>query len=151
MLRRLLLFSLVASLNIPAAAQPARPVWSAPATTQVLTEDKTFDRAGIKLAGKLYLPRASDKVPAVVVFHGASSPLQSAALYEHLKRMLPPLGVAVFTYDRRGTGKSTGKASGNDYESLADDEIAAAQMLASDPRIEFSTHRILGASAKVAG
>jgi dipeptidyl aminopeptidase/acylaminoacyl peptidase len=136
MLKQLLLFSLFTLLATSAAAQPARPVWSAPSTTSVLAEDKTFDRDGIKLAGTLYLPRASGKVPAVVVFHGASSPLQSEALYDHLKRMLPPLGIAVFTYDRRGTGNSEGNASGNAYEILADDGVAAARMLAGDPRID---------------
>lgn len=133
---RWILLSLGAFLVTPAAAQPAHPVWSAPSTTDVLAEEKAFDRDGIKLSGTLYLPRASGSVPAVVVFHGASSPLQSEALYDHLKRMLPPLGIAVFTYDRRGTGKSGGKASGNDFETLADDGIAAAQMLARDPRID---------------
>lgn len=27
-------------------------------------------------------------------------------LYQHLKEMLPALGIAVFIYDRRGSGKS---------------------------------------------
>jgi dienelactone hydrolase len=50
--------------------------------------------------------------------------------------MLPPLGIGVFTYDRRGTGESSGDAKGNAYELLADDGIAAAQMLARDPRVD---------------
>ena len=132
------------------AAQPAGPVWSAPSTTHVLIEDKTFNRDGIKLAGTLHLPQTSGKIPAVVVFHGASSPLQSEALYDHLKQMLPPLGIAVFTFDRRGTGKSEGNALGNAFDTLADDGIAAAQMLASDPRIN-SQRSDTGVSAKVAG
>jgi pimeloyl-ACP methyl ester carboxylesterase len=50
--------------------------------------------------------------------------------------MLPPLGIAVFTFDRRGIGASGGNAKGNDYDVLAGDGIAAAQMLARDSRID---------------
>ena len=122
---------------VMAAAEPRTPpVWSAPATTRVVTEDKTFEHNGIKLSGTLYLPDGARSAPAVVVFHGASSPLRSEALYDHLKRMLPSLGIAVFAYDRRGTGKSGGNARGNAYDVLADDGIAAAEMLAKDPRID---------------
>jgi hypothetical protein len=119
-----------------APAQSASPVWSAPPTTRIVQEEKTFERDGTKLSGTLYLPQGAEKAPAVVVFHGASSPLRSEALYEHLKRMLPPLGIAVFTYDRRGTGKSGGTAKGNGYDVLADDGVAAAAMLAKDARID---------------
>lgn len=134
MLRRLLLLSLVA---LPAApASSAQPPWSAAATTRVLVEDKTFDHDEARLAGTLTIPRSTGKVPAVVVFHGASSPMRNEALYDHLRRMLPALGIAVFTYDRRGTGNSGGNAKGNAYDLLADDGVAAAQMLARDPRID---------------
>jgi dipeptidyl aminopeptidase/acylaminoacyl peptidase len=130
----LLLSLLIAAA--PPQIQAASPVWSAPPTTRVIAEDKTFERDGIKLAGTLYLPPGARNAPAVVVFHGASSPLRSEALYDHLKRMLPALGIAVFTYDRRGTGQSGGTPKGNAYEVLADDGIAAAEMLAKDPRID---------------
>lgn len=129
-------FLLLMPFALVAPAASAQPVWSAAATTRVVSEDNTFDHGGTRLAGTLTLPRSTGKVPAVVVLHGASSPLRSEALYDHLKRMLPPLGIAVFTYDRRGTGASGGNAKGNAYELLADDGIAAAQMLARDPRID---------------
>jgi pimeloyl-ACP methyl ester carboxylesterase len=118
----------------PAASE--RPVWSAPATTQVLSESKSFENAGVRLSGTLSLPVSTGKVAAVVVLHGASSPLRSEVLYDHLKKMLPPMGIAVFAFDRRGTGASGGDAKGNGFDLLADDGIAAAQMLALDPRID---------------
>lgn len=129
---------LFAMLIIAAPAAGQRPAWSATATTRVLSEDKKFDSAGARLAGTLTLPYSNRKVPAVVVLHGASSPLRNEVLYDHLKKMLPPLGIAVFAYDRRGTGESNGDAKGNGFDLLADDGIAAAQMLARDPRIDSS-------------
>ncbi len=50
--------------------------------------------------------------------------------------MLPAIGYAVFIYDRRGSGRSTGKRAGADFNTLADDGVAALRMLAADKRID---------------
>lgn len=110
--------------------------WEAQPTTHLVTEEKVVERDGVRLAGTLRLPAGETKVPAVVVFHTASAPQRHAALYDHLEQLLPALGIAVYTFDRRGTGSSTGNAKGNAYDVLADDGIAIAQMLARDPRID---------------
>ena len=44
--------------------------------------------------------------------------------------MLPALGIAVFVYDRRGSGQSGSKNAGGDFTLLADDAVAAAKNLA---------------------
>lgn len=117
------------------------PVWAARATVEPVANEIRFRASdGVVLAGSLYLPRNVTRAPLVIVFHGASSPSRDERLYAHLKQMLPSLGMAVFTYDRRGTGESAGEAKGNAYDRLADDGIAAARMLARDPRID--PHRI---------
>jgi pimeloyl-ACP methyl ester carboxylesterase len=72
----------------------------------------------------------------VVVFHSASSPKRDSPLYRHLIEMLPSLQIAVFVFDRRGSGKSGGKLEESDYTMLADDGIAAQRMLGRDPRID---------------
>lgn len=133
-----LFFALLAPMLVAAspAERPVTPVWSAPPSTFVASEQRTFERDGIKFSGTLYAPQGGTRVPAIVVFHAASSPLRTAALYDHLEQMLPPLGIAVFTFDRRGTGGSGGSPQGNGFDVLADDGIAAAQMLARDPRID---------------
>jgi len=119
------------------ALAPPASAWTAPATVALATEDVSFRASdSVTFRGTLLVPRGSPKAPLVVVFHGASSPSRNEALYDHLKQMLPSLGIAVFVYDRRGTGASGGKASGNAYDRLADDGIAAAQTLARDPRID---------------
>lgn len=119
-----------------AAEAPRLPVWAAAPTTQILQEAKTFQSAGVTLQGTLYMPRRAHPVAAIVVTHAAATPLRNASLYSHLTQMLPPLGVAVFVYDRRGSGASGGKLGDSDYDLLADDAIAAARMLAGDPRID---------------
>jgi pimeloyl-ACP methyl ester carboxylesterase len=90
----------------------------------------------VVLSGTLYLPANARHIPVVIAFHSASSATRDLALYRHLKEMLPPLGVAVFVYDRRGSGKSSRGAAQGDYLALADDGIAAQRMLARDPRLD---------------
>ena len=122
----------------PAAAQqsPSSAPWSAPATTHVVSEARRFANGGTELSGTLYMPQSRKPVPAVVVTHSASSPLRRASLYEHLKVMLPALGIAVFVYDRRGSGESGTGTAGGDFTVLADDAIAAVKSLKADPRID---------------
>ena len=94
--------------------------------------ETTFDGAGVRLAGRLVMPKGGDKVPIVVLVHGSedSSALKTFAL----QRQLPAEGIGVFVYDKRGTGASTGVYTQN-YLLLADDAIAAvkqARRLAGD-------------------
>lgn len=134
---RRLLFAAVALALSPGIVRAAESSpWSATPTAQIVAEDKTFRNGEASLSGTLYLPRDTAPVAAIVVAHGASSPLRAAPLYRHLVEMLPPLGVAVFVYDRRGSGASARAANTGDYTALADDAIAAARMLKADRRID---------------
>src|SRR3546814_6050670 len=72
----------------------------------------------------------------VVGNHSVSSPLRGASRFDHLKRVLPALGIAVFAYDRGGSGQSVTKDAGGNFTILADDAIAAAKSLKTDPRID---------------
>ena len=112
------------------------PPWSAPPTAVVDTQELTIQSGAVKLSGTLYTPRVEGRVPAVIALHAASSPTRDFPLYRHLVEMLPPLGIAVFIFDRRGSGKSGGKLADSDYTMLADDGIAAQRMLATAPRID---------------
>lgn len=133
----LLLLAATPCSLVPATAQeaPAAP-WSARATTEVVIEERRFTSGDADLAGTLHIPRSSKPVAAVVVTHSASSPLGSASLYDHLKVALPALGIAVFTYDRRGSGRSGTRDAGGNFALLADDAIAAVKSLKADPRID---------------
>lgn len=127
-----------------ASAQPAP--WSAPASVTVSAEEKTFANGPTQLSGTLYLPQGARPSAAIVVTHAAAAPLRDLPLYQHLKDMLPALGVAVFVYDRRGSGKSAGDLQASDYALLADDAIAAVRMLKADPRIDPKRVGIWGLS-----
>jgi uncharacterized protein len=85
--------------------------------------DTTFEgRGGLKLAGRLVLPKSKDPVPIVVLVHGAEK--ESARDSYALQRLLPAENVGAFVYDKRGTGGSDGKYT-QDFDTLADDAVAA--------------------------
>jgi hypothetical protein len=62
-----------------------------------------FENGPTKLSGTLYLARSRKPQSATVVTHAAGAPLRDLSLYQHLKKMLPALGIAVFIYDRPGS------------------------------------------------
>jgi uncharacterized protein len=85
--------------------------------------DTVFEgRGGIKLAGRLVLPKGNAPVPIVVLIHGAEH--DSARDTYPLQRLLPANNIGAFVYDKRGTGASEGKYT-QDFDTLADDAVAA--------------------------
>jgi len=86
--------------------------------------------------GTVYLPANGDHLPAVVALHEAGTATRDAALFQHLTEGLPAMGIAVLTYDRRGSGKSTGSLNDSGYGTLADDAVAGQQALATLARID---------------
>src|SRR4030095_6447029 len=85
--------------------------------------DVVFEgHGGIKLAGRLVLPKDDNPVPIVVLVHGAER--ESARESYSLQRLLPAEKVGAFVYDKRGTGGSAGKYT-QDFDTLADDAVAA--------------------------
>lgn len=81
-----------------------------------------FEGAGVRLAGRLVLPRGDARVPIAVLVHGSEH--FSARDFYSLQRMFPASGIGAFVYDKRGTGASGGRYS-QDYLTLATDAIAA--------------------------
>src|SRR5579862_6293810 len=82
----------------------------------------TFESNGVKLVGRLVLPKGNGKVPVVVLVHGSER--DSALDFYSLQRMFPAQGIGAFVYDKRGTGVSGGTYTQNFYV-LAEDAIAA--------------------------
>jgi uncharacterized protein len=85
-------------------------------------QDVSFTSHGVKLAGRLVMPKGSGKVPVVVLVHGSEP--DSALTGYSLQRMLPAAGIGAFVYDKRGTGISGGTYT-QDFTVLADDVDAA--------------------------
>lgn len=121
----------VIATSVGAAPLP----WYAPPTIAVSAQHVTFSNGDAKLSGTLYLPTSRKPLPAIVVLHGASEPLASTPLYEHLRKGLPQIGIAVLVFDRRGSGASTGKAD-VPYQTLVDDGIAGANAIRALPQID---------------
>jgi uncharacterized protein len=89
----------------------------------LVSEDIRFDSDGLSLRGRLVLPEQADgPVPLAVLVHGSED--YSALDIQPLQYLLPAQGVAVFVYDKRGTGGSEG-AYTQDFDLLAADAIAA--------------------------
>jgi dienelactone hydrolase len=87
----------------------------------------TFESHGVKLVGRLVMPKGKERVPIVVLLHGSeqASALSDSSLQTYfLQHMLPGDGVGAFVYDKRGTGRSGGQYT-QDYSLLADDAVAA--------------------------
>lgn len=90
---------------------------------QPLTQiDTRFQGSGVELAGRLTLPPGEERIPIVVLIHGAE---HSSALADYaLQRQFASVGIGVFAYDKRGTGASGGRYSQN-YLLLATDAVLA--------------------------
>ena len=82
----------------------------------------SFQSGGVKFVGRLIMPEGKDKVPVVVLVHGAEH--DSALDFYALQRMFPAEGIGAFVYDKRGTGGSGG-AYTQDFSVLANDVVAA--------------------------
>jgi pimeloyl-ACP methyl ester carboxylesterase len=66
---------------------------------------------------------------ALVALHGAGAGTRDYFLYRHLHELLPPAGIGVVTFDRRGEGESTGDASRGRFEVQARDARAVCEAL----------------------
>lgn len=84
-----------------------------------------FRSGDLALRGRLVLPADSEgPVPLAVLVHGSE---RYSAIDAHpLQYLLPAQGVAVFVYDKRGTGGSGGEYT-QDFRVLAGDAIAALE------------------------
>lgn len=80
----------------------------------------TFSSIGNTLYGELFTP-AKPQALVVLVF---GSGQDSAVTYNYVQHLLPLYDVAVFVYDKRGTGRSNGRFT-VDFSELADDALAA--------------------------
>ena len=88
-------------------------------------EELRVERDGASLAVG-YSPMGET---AVVAVHGAGMGTRDWFLYRHLHELLPPAGIGVATFDRRGDGASTGTPSRGDFTLQADDAIAVGEAL----------------------
>jgi dienelactone hydrolase len=88
---------------------------------------------GTRLYGRLHLPESEPPFAAVVMVHGSGDSAASEWFYNG--DFFVANGVAMLAFDKRGSGKSSGDFT-FDFEQLADDVVAAVEVLAARPEID---------------
>jgi alpha/beta superfamily hydrolase len=97
--------------------------WVAGTRVSLPQRDTRFSSGGTELRGRLVLPPGPARAwPLAVLVHGSER--YSGVDSYPLQYLLPAQGVAVFVYDKRGTGGSEGSYT-QDFHQLADDARAA--------------------------
>lgn len=66
---------------------------------------------------------------AIVALHGASEGTGRSPAYRHLHELLPPAGIGVVTFDRRGEGASTGESSRGRFPLQVEDALTVIDAL----------------------
>jgi pimeloyl-ACP methyl ester carboxylesterase len=89
----------------------------------VSVEELQIEGDGFTLAAS-YSPAGPT---ALVGLHGAGEGTRESPSLRHLHELLPPRGIGVVTFDRRGEGESTGDATRGRFELQVDDALAVLQ------------------------
>ena len=69
---------------------------------------------------------------ALVALHGAGEGTRESLSLRHLHELLPPHGIGVVTFDRRGEGESTGDATRGRFDLQADDALAVLRAIGAE-------------------
>lgn len=109
------------------------------------------DKAGIKLAGTLTLPRLDGKAPAVVLITGSGPQNRDEELLGHrpflvLSDYLTRKGIIVLRYDDRGVGESEGKFERSTTLDFATDTRAAIAYLKTRKEVQPDKIGVIGHS-----
>jgi pimeloyl-ACP methyl ester carboxylesterase len=112
----------------------------------IIEEDITFRNKDILLKGTLTKPDCDTPCPVVLVTHTSHAAARDFGVYQHLTKLLPPQGIAVFVYDRRGSGESSGDFDTASFFDLAEDAQAAVEHLKSRSDIDPDNIGVWGLS-----
>jgi len=110
-------------------------------------EEVNFESHGAVLSGTLIWPEGRPKA-AIVLVHGSGP----QARLTQFAKFIAARGFAVFTYDKRGVGRSQGvyvgdlNTSAANLHLLADDAVAAVRQLARRPELRGRPIGLFGAS-----
>jgi dienelactone hydrolase len=119
--------------------------WTPKTTPDLLKGNAQNERTDI--VGHLFLPKGSDKVPAVILLHGSGGLYK--AMLDYWPKQFTAAGIAVFSVDSFGP---RGLKSVAEDQSLvpaaADlaDAFAALKLMASHPRVDASRIAVMGFS-----
>ncbi len=102
----------------------------------LLQEDARVENGDVTLAGTLSLPAGAGPHPAVVLTHGSGPQPRDHAVLRWVADHFVLNGVAVWAYDKRGVGGSTGSWNDASIGDLAADALAGLAYLKSRPEID---------------
>jgi len=100
----------------------------------------------VRLAATLDLPSTKGPHPVVVVVHASGAPERTFAAYRWLAKVLPPRGIGVARYDRRGSGASSGDFERASFPDLASDAEAVVRWLRATRSVDPGRIAIWGMS-----
>jgi len=103
----------------------------------------TFASGGERIYGELVMPERGRPKALVVLHYGSGR--ESAVLDNFVQHMLPLDGIAVFVFDKRGTGRSTGDFTA-DFHVLARDMAAAIDAVRARPEASGVRLGVMGES-----
>jgi uncharacterized protein len=107
-------------------------------------ERVTFRNGDVQLKGVLVKPDGPGPFPAVIFVHGSGPATHDEpAFVVHANTFLRQ-GFAVLSYDKRGSGESTGNLEISDYDDLAHDVSSAVSYLRTRSEIAPSKIGLLG-------
>jgi uncharacterized protein len=107
-------------------------------------EDISFKNQKITLSGTLLFPAGNGPFPCIVFTHGSGVETREGS--RGLANLFVANGIAALIYDKRGTGKSSGKDWQDSFDNYAGDAIAAAEFLKSQHAINNQKIGIYGHS-----
>jgi uncharacterized protein len=105
-----------------------------------------FRDGDVQLSGVLVEPEGVGPFPAVVFAHGAGPATHDEPAFVIHANSFLRQGFAVLSYDKRGSGGSTGNLELSDYDDLAADLEAAVAYLRTRTEIAKSKIGVLGRS-----
>ncbi len=107
-----------------------------------------FSAAGNELSGVLTLPEHTNgPVPVAIFVHGdGAANADYYGYYQSFWRTLADRGIASFSWDKPGVGRSSGNWLDQDMEDRASEVVAAAGILAERPEIDAARIGVIGFS-----
>ena len=129
--------TLVGCDGVPAAAVQHQP------------EEVAFTSRGDTLRGTLLLPPGAGPFPAIVTVHGSGRTPRLGLYDTEFADHFVPRGIAVLSFDKRGTGSSGGTYAGSYSSSMvayAIDVLAAVHLLRARPDIRADQVGLWGMS-----
>ncbi len=101
------------------------------------TRDLRFRSGALELSGRLYAPVGVERYPVLVAVTGSGDvSVIGDDDTKALAMAFTAAGIGVLAYDKRGTGASTGVATGTDFRALGADAAAAIRFARGLPGVE---------------